>query len=809
MIYYMEEKNMVQSPLKLRTNKKKLELKKYGYFSGDRKEFIITTPRLPKPWINYLYNEKYCAIVSHTGGGYSFEQDCRTKRITAWNPDNLFTDRPGRYVFLRDNENRKYWSINWQPICPETQDFQCIHGLGYTVISSTVNKIRGQITYFVPLKGSLEIWKIKISNESKKKRDLSLFSVVELIINDFQVESLFKNIFAMHNRAWFDKKLQAIISAKNSWGWEGVYPYRTYFGANFEVHRWETRRESFYGIPILPSRPKAVIEGRCANIENLGENMVSALQHNFTIKPEEEKNFVILLVHTKERELAKKLLTKYRSLLAVDKALQEVKTFWDKVINTVKVKTPDEDFDRLVNIWLKYQLYTTNAWSRSPSYYHEGTGGRGYRDSCQDAEGILSLDSAHAKNKLRKIAILHAREGYCASGWSDDYGPFKDAPRADHPVWFTYAVAEYVKETGDINFLNEKAKWLDGGEGTIFEHCLANINYLWTHRGQHGLSLIGAADWNDAIDSAGDKGRGESVWLGIAFHRTLLYAARLAGILGKKDIEKDLLNRADEIRRIVNGPAGWNGRWFKTGYTDEGDPFGSIENKEGRIHINSQTWAVLSEICDTEKQREVMSMVDKYCDSAHGPVLLAPPYRKIDPSIGRITKFTPGMKENGAIFCHATAFKIVADCMLGRGNKAYESFCKINPMTQNIDVYKAEPYVFAEYLIGPSHPYRFGEGAYTWLTGTAAWIYLVATEWILGARRDFEGLRIDPCLPEHWEKCWIERPFRNAIYRIKIENPKHVEKGVKEIYVDGEKVNGNIIKPHADGKIHEVRVIMG
>lgn len=782
---------------------------KYGRFSKDGKEFIITTHCLPKPWVNYLYNEKYCAIVSHTGGGYSFEQDCKTKRITAWTPDNLFTDRPGRYVFLRDDESGEYWSINWQPICPEKQNFQCIHGLGYTTISSTVNKISGQITYFVPIKDSLEIWKIKISNRDSKKRKLSLFSVVELIINDFQLEMLFKNIFAMYNKAWFDKESQTIISAKNTWGWTGVYPYRTYFGANFKVHGWETRRESFYGSPLLLSKPKAVRDGKCANTDNLGENMVSALQHDFVIKPKEEKEFVILLIHAKNRLIAKNLLARYRNLKNVDKALQEVKHFWNEVIGRVKVKTPDEDFNRMVNIWSKYQLYTTNAWSRSPSYYHEGTGGRGYRDSCQDAEGILSLDAGYVKNKLRKIAKLHGKDGHCAPGWSDDYGPFTDTPRADHPVWFTYTLKAYVEETGDINFLNEKAKWLDGGEGTIFEHCLANIDYLWKNRGRHRLPLIGIADWNDAIDSAGDKGRGESVWLGISFHRTLLFAAGLAKILGKNDVEKDLIHKANEIRKIINGSAGWDGKWFKAGYTDEGNPFGSVKNDQGKIHINSQTWSILSKVCDLDRQKQVMSMVDKYCDSPHGPVLLAPPYTKIDLSIGRITKFAPAIKENAAIFCHAVTFKIMADCMLGRGDKAYNSFCKINPMKQAPSLYKAEPYVFAEYLVGPSHPYRFGEGAYTWLTGTAAWMYLAATEWILGARRDFDGLKIDPCLPKHWGKCRIERPFRNAIYRIEIENPNHVEKGVKEIYVDGAKINGDIIKPHGDGKVHEVKVMMG
>ena len=781
---------------------------KYSEFSKDNKEVVILRPDLPRPWINYLYNEEYCAIISHTGGGYSFEHDCKTKRITTWNPDNLFTDRPGRYVFLRDRDSKEYWSINWQPICPEKHNFQCRHGLGYTVISSETNKIKGEITYFVPRKEPMEIWKIKISNKDNKKRNLSMFSITELILGDFQTELLYKNIFAMYNKSWFDKKLQAIVSMKNTWGWGGVYPHQAYVGANFKIHGWETRRENFYGRYLIPSRPEAVLKGKCSNTDNHGENMVSALQHNFTLKPNEEREFVVMLVHAKSQQEGNKLLKKYRNLEIVEKSLKEVQNFWQKLVDKVEVVTPDKNFDRMVNVWSKYQLYTANTWSRSPSYYHEGTGGKGYRDSCQDAEGILSLNSEYVKNKLRAIAILHFKDGHTASGWSDHYGPFTDSPRADHPAWFTYTLSAYIKETGDIEFLNEKAKWLDGGQGTMFEHILANINYLWTHRGKHGSPLIGIADWNDAIDSAGDEGKGESVWLGIAFHRTLLYGAELAGVLGKKDIQADLLSKAKEMKKILNSSAGWDGRWFLGGYTDEGKPFGSSKNKEGSIHMNSQTWAVLAEVCNDKRQKQVMSMVDKYCDTVHGPALLRPAYKQTDLSIGRITKFVPGVKENGAIFCHAVAFKIVADCMAGRGNEAFDSYQKINPACQK-NGYKVEPYVFAEYLIGPDHPYNFGEGAYTWITGTAAWMYLAATEWILGARRDFEGLRIDPCIPSKWNKCFIKRTFRDDTYEISIKNPKHVSKGVQSITVDGTPIEGNLVKYFGDGKVHQVKVIMG
>ena len=782
----------------------------YGHFSSDGREYIITDPNLPRPWINYLYNSEYCAVISHTGGGYSFFKDCRTTRLTTWNPENLYTDRPGRYIFLRDNDSGRYWSLNWQPICPEKQDFQCRHGQGYTVIKSRVAKIRGKITYLVPRDEPCELWQVSIKNEDTKERNISVFSYVNQILGDFQLELLFKNIFALYNEADFDTELEAIIAQKHTWGWERAFPYIGFFGSSAPVRGYDCRKEAFWGRYERANRPEVLVKGRCTNSKAYGENMVSSLEHNFKLKPEEEISFTIIMGLAKEKREAARLLKKYRDPNEVKKALKKINHFWQSLMEKVVIETPDPDFDRMVNIWSKYQLYTANTWSRSPSYYHEGTGGRGYRDSCQDAEGILSLDAAYTKNKLRTLATMHFKDGHCASGWSDDYGPFTDSPRADHPVWFTYTLVSYVKETGDIDFLREKIRWLDGGEGTIFEHTLANLSYLWKNRGRHKVPLIGIADWNDAIDMAGRKGKGESVWLGIAFHRSLLYAAQLAHLLNKKEVEEELLDKASQMKEILNSSLGWDKGWYLAGYNDEGEKFGASECREGRIHLNPQTWSILARVSEGEREKKVLAAIDKYCDTRHGPVLLHPAYTTLDLSLGRITKFARGIKENAAIFCHAVAFKIVADCMAGRGDKAYQSYSKIHPMKQpNYEVYKAEPYVFAEYLVGPDHPYLFGEGAFTWITGTAAWMYLAATEWILGARREFEGLRVDPCLPRSWHRCRIKRTFRGDVYDILIKNPEGVEKGVRKLMVDGKKIKGSVIRPFGDGRVHNVEAIMG
>jgi len=440
----------------------------------------------------------------------------------------------------------------------------------------------------------------------------------------------------------------------------------------------------------------------------------------------------------------------------------------------------------------------------------------------------MSIDLAHAKKKIKQLVSLIRRDGTCAPGFSDTTGPAKHRPNKDHPAWLTYTVASYIKETGDKDILKEyapylKDKWINGwdvdpdfkggscidGEGTIFEHLEKNLNYTFNDVGPKGLPLIGHADWNDAIDAAGIKLKGESVWLAMALVRSLKMLAELALLVGKSQKADELLNKAKTMSSRINDIA-WDGAWYKRGFTDDGTPYGSRKDKEGKIYINAQSWSILSGVISKERQKKVLASVDKYLDGPHGIALFSPAYSKWDPKLGRISMFSEGTKENAAIFCHAVTFQVVAECIAGRGTKAYQSMKKIMPSCQkNYDLYKTEPYVYAEYLVGPEHPYLYGEGAFTWITGNAGWNFLAATEWLLGAKRDYEGLRIDPCIPKSWKKCKITRPFRGATYEITIKNPKSKEKGVKRVLVDGEEINGTLIYPHKDKKVHKIEVLMG
>lgn len=808
---------------------------KAGDFSKDGYEYVIKRPLLPAPWVNFLTNEKYCAVISHTGGGYSFYKDPKTDRILYWVGRDLWRDKPGRYVFVRDMESGEIFSLTWQPLMADLDRFECRVGLGYQVISSEHMGIEGRIVYFVPRNDSCEVWRVTIKNKSERNRRLRIFSYLEWMIGD-NVEMNFHNIAILYNRAWFDQKANAIFAKKTLVFGQAVYeqlpvyanPLIAFIGSSEKATGWDCHKQVFLGPYNDEGKPEAVYRGECSQSVCEGNEAIGVLQHDLSLAPGEERTIVFVVGETEGKDEALKILNKYRDLKTADSELEEVKRLWRGRVERVWITTPEEDFNRIINIWTKYQLYICNYWSRTPSYYHEGQGGRGYRDSCQDAQSLLPIDPEHSREKLLKIASLIRRDGTCAPGWSDTYGPFPQKPYKDHPVWFAPAVAAYVKETGDVGFLSEKAPWLkdawrDGGtrrdlnwhqgavedgKGTIFEHILAQLNYTFNDIGEHGLPRIGEADWNDALDMAGRNGRGESVWLGMALVRSMKTAAELADLIKQAETAQELRKNAEAMARQIN-KVGWDGEWYLRGFTDDGEPFGSSKNEEGKIYLNPQSWSILSGVVTPDRLPKVLDSMDKYLEGKYGLALFYPAYSKTDERIGRITAFARGTKENAAIFCHANTFAIVADCMVGRGDVAYRRMCKIMPCKQELERYKAEPYVFAEYLIGPEHPYEAGRGAYTWVTGTAGWSFMVANQYLMGVRPEYNGLRIDPCLPSTWKQCTIVRPFRGEIYEIKVEKPEGVQRGVKEITVDGKPIEGNLIKTFSDKKLHKVHVLMG
>lgn len=812
---------------------------KYGHFSSDGLEYIITDPATPTPWINYLTNDKYCAIISQTAGGYSFYKDCRTDRILRWAPDYKNYDRPGRYIYAKEAKSgkaagkSKVWSLTYQPVRAKLDSFECRHGLGYTTVSSKYSNVRSQITYFVPVDDDCEVWLVSLTNESNKEKKLELYPYIEWLVGDYQEELRYRNIMNLYNRMWFDQQHQLIFGWKTAF-WQGMnikeFKNFAFFATSLDVKGYATRKQEFLGRYNTEERPEAIFDGAFKNSELCsGEDGIGCFKHVVKLAARQTKEFVVVLGATEGQAHAIKLVTKYRDLPTAKKALAETKALWkSRIVGNVVVKTPDNEFDQMVNTWVKYQVYICNLWSRSPSFYHEGSGGRGYRDSCQDSESIVSINHDLTRKRILQIASLIRQDGTSAPGWSDTAGPNQHRPNKDHQIWLTATVRAYIQETGDKDILKEyvpylKDKWVGGwevdhqhkggatsdGEGTLLEHLEKNLDYCFNDVGERGLPKIGHADWNDAIDAAGKRHKGESVWLAQALVRSQKYFAELAELMGEKEKAQQFLDKAKTMAERVNSVA-WDGDWYTRGFTDDGIPYGVKNYDEGKIFIMSQAWSILSGIAEGERLQKVLKSCDKYLDGPHGIAMFYPAFTKFRPELGRISMFSEGTKENAAVFAHAAHFLLVAYCMAGRGNKVYEGMSKIMPNKQkNYDLYKSEPYVYAEYLVGPENPYRYGEGQFTWITGASGWAFMAATEWVLGARRDYDGLRIDPCLPSHWKKCSIRRPFRGDVYEIEIENPKGVERGVRELYVDGDLIRGNLVKPFGDGKTHNVRVVMG
>ncbi len=804
----------------------------YGHFSTDGTEYIITNPNTPRPWINYLTNETYCSVISQCAGGYSFYKDCRTNRLTRWLPENWHFDRPGKYIFVR--ENKKSWSLTYQPLRVKPQSYECRHGLGYTSISSLNNGIQSNVTYFVPEHDDCEVWIVTLSNKTKKVRKLEVYPYVEFLIGDYHEELRYRNIMNLYNRIWFDKAHDAVFAKKTA-QWQGmnIQPFDTllFFASSLKVNACCTQKEAFTGRYNTEEKPEAILEGKYKNFHLCsGEDAIGSFKHQVTLKSGETKTFTVILGQATGVAAIAKILNKYRDVKQAQKELENTKTIWKKrIVGNLIVETPDKDFNTMMNVWVKYQVYICNLWSRSPSYYHEGSGGRGYRDSCQDSEGLCSINPELTRKKILKIASLIRRDGTSAPGWSDTNGPNKHRPNKDHQVWLTATVSAYVKETGDKEILNEyvpylKDQWIGGwesdpnfkgdattdGEGILLEHLEANLKFCFNDVGEKGLPRIGHADWNDAIDAAGIRHKGESVWLAQALVRSLKMLADIFGVIGDQHKKDEYLQMAKTMDERINTLC-WDGAWYVRGFDDDGVVYGSKNDKEGKhIYINTQAWAILGGVARDERLKLLLESVDKHLNGPHGLALFYPAYSSWVKRLGRISMFSEGTKENAAVFCHAATFMIVGYCMAGCGDKAYEAMKKIMPNAQkDMDLYKTEPYTYAEYLVGPENPYRYGEGAFTWITGTSGWTFMAATEWVLGARRDFGGLRIDPCIPKKWKKCSIRRPFRGDIYDIEILNPHGKEKGVKQVIVDGEEIQGNLVKPFGDGKVHKVQAILG
>ncbi|MDZ7333278.1 MAG: glycosyl transferase family 36 [candidate division KSB1 bacterium] len=781
-------------------------MNKYGYFSEDRLEFVITRPDTPAPWVNYLSNGKYHGLISNTAGGFSFYISPRDSRITRWRYNSLPVDRPGRYILLRDRETTAFWSPTWQPTFTPVKDYECRHGMYYTRITSQFNQIRSSILYFVP-SDDLELWLVTLKNESDHARQLDIFSFVELCLGHALVDLINQPNDQHFNEVFFDRGDQILFATKRYWvrftsatvkqandAWDKY----VFFSSSLPIIGWDGSKDQFIGRWRSEQNPIAVQNGRCFNSEITAGDAVAALQMELTLQPNEEREFVVHLgvVPKQEgyQEKAVQLVQKYRNLDVVKNEFSKLKAEWSDYRGSVQVQTPDENMNTMINVWNQYQTSVTFRFSRDASYYHGGLlFGRGYRDSCQDVMGPVIPRPNWVKERIVEMARYQFSNGSTYHLYYPLIGGGERTGHSDTPLWLPLAIMVYLKETGDFDFLQQNIPFSDIGEATIQQHLYAAIDYVLGTLSPRHLAKIGPGDWNDTLDYLGREGRGESVWVSMFLAYILKETIELCQLIGDQAKSDRYHSAYQTVKQAINDHC-WDGEWYIRATNDQGEIIGSASNEEGQIFLNTQSWAVISGVAEGQRAIQCMDMVIRHLETPKGPKILHPAYTKINPRIGLATRCVPGKKENGAVFNHPVSWAILAECLLGRGDRAFEIYQKALPMNPIIDIdrYQVEPYVYAEYVTSPDHP-TFGQASHSWLTGSSAWMLRDGIDYILGVRPTYRGLLIDPCIPHQWKFYRVIRKFRGKTYHIEVHNPHGLNKGINQVEVAETKISGNLI----------------
>ncbi len=810
---------------------------KYGYFDDKNREYVITRPDTPLPWINYLGCEDYFGIISNTAGGYSFYRDARLRRLTRYRYNNAPFDFGGRYIYLREDETGQFWSPSWQPTQNELQDYTCRHGMGYTIIGSTCNQIKAETRYFVPLGENLEIWQLQVTNQRKKEAQLSVFSAIEFCLWDAQDDaSNFQRNFSTGQ-----------VEIEN-----GVIYHKTeyrerrdhfaYFACSPKPAGYDTQRDVFLGRYRSWNNPAAVERGRSFNSVAHGWAPIGSHHIKLSLKPGETRQVIFVLGYhenpkeckfdppasqTINKKTVKPVIAKYLKPVEVEKAFTALQNYWEKILGLYQVKTPDKHADRMVNIWNAYQCMATFNMSRSASFYESGIGrGLGFRDSNQDLLGFVHMVPQRARQRVLDLAATqlpgggayHQYQPLTKRGNNDIGGNFND-----DPLWLILGTIAYVKETGDFSILDEKVPYDNqpGSETPLYEHLQRSLTYTLQRIGPHGLPLIGRADWNDCLnlncfsDTPGqsfqtttnkDGQVAESVFIAGLF---VLAANELAELAEQRGLKTEVkqYRQAAELMSAVVKKHGWDGQWFVRAYDDFGKKVGSKECKEGKIFIEPQGFCVMAGIGIEEGLAEkALNSTHKLLGTNHGIMLQQPAYSKYYLELGEISSYPPGYKENAGIFCHNNPWVMIAETRLGRGDQAFATYIRINPSAREnlADVHRCEPYVYAQMIAGADAP-THGEAKNSWLTGTAAWNYVAITQHILGIRPAYDGLMVAPVIPEAWKGFSASRLFQGVRYDITV---KRVGKGNRvELIVDGKAVAGNVIPKPGDGR-NRVKVMV-
>lgn len=823
---------------------------KFGFFDDANKEYVITSPKTPYPWINYLGTQDFFSLVSNTAGGYSFYKDARLARITRYRYNNVPTDAGGRYFYI--NDNGTVWNPGWSPVKTELDEYVCRHGMGYTIIKGKKNGLSAEITFFVPQNFTGEIEKVVLKNESSQPKTFKLFSFIEWCLWDAQDDCT--NFQRNYNTGEVEIEGSTIFHKTE---YKERRNFFAFYTVNEYVDGYDTDRETFMGdIYHDFSNPVTVFEGKAHNSVADGWSPVASQMKEITLAPGEEKSLVYILGYVENpyeekwnadgsmnKSRAYDMMKRFDSAEKADAAFEELKQTWDKLLATYTISSPDDKLNRMVNIWNQYQCMVTFNMSRSASYFESGIGrGMGFRDSNQDLLGFVHQIPERARERILDIAATQLEDG----GNYHQYQPLtkkgNDAAGTnfnDDPLWMILSTAAYIKETGDYAILDEQVPYKNDEKlaQPLLDHLKRSFYHVVNNLGPHGLPLIGRADWNDCLNlNCFSRTPGESFQntasniakevdpeTGRPLNEQTAESVMIAGMftyIGPEYVElcrrKGLTEEADKAQAEIDKMKeaimrdGYDGEWFLRAYDAYGKKVGSKENDEGKIFIEPQGFCVMSGVGkETGDDLKALESVNKYLDTKYGLVLNNPAFTHYIVEYGEISTYPGGYKENAGIFCHNNAWIICAEASVGHGDRAFEYYSKIAPayLEDISDLHRTEPYVYAQMIAGKDAK-RHGEAKNSWLTGTAAWNFVAISQYILGIIPDYDGLKIDPSIPAKWDGYTVTRSFRGAEYTIKIENPNHVSKGIKSLTVDGKAVDGNVIRGITSGK-HEVVAVLG
>lgn len=818
----------------------------YGHFDNENREYVIDRVDLPVSWTNYLGVEDLCAVVNHTAGGYLFYKSPEYHRITRFRANAVPMDRPGHYVYLRDDESGDYWSISWQPVGKDQNKahYTCAHGMSYTRYACDYSGLKASQTLMIPRGEDVELWDVKIKNESAKTRQISVFSYCEFSFHHIQFDNLNFQMSLYSAGSSYENGIIEHDLFYDEFGYQ-------YFTSNFEPDSFDCLRDAFIGTYHTESDPQGVQRGQLSGSYEKGGNHCGALHKKLVLQPGEEVRLVFMLGEG-GREKGKAVRAKYSDVSNVDAAYADLHRFWEDKFSKFQIETPNEGMNTLINTWTLYQSEINIMFSRFASFIEVGgRTGLGYRDTAQDAMTIPHSNPRKCRQRIEELLKGLVSQGYglhlFEPRWfepetekkgfkSPTVVPEPDKKQivhgledtcSDDALWLIASIVEYIKETGDFAFADEIFSYADGESGTVYEHMMKILDFSAQQVGADGVCKGLRADWNDCLNLGG----GESALVSFLHFWALENFLQLARYRkDTKNVEKYAAMQ-EHVKEICNSQL-WDEEWFIRGITKDGRKIGTVKDTEGKVHLESNAWAVLSGAASYEKGICAMDSVRKYLFTPYGLMLNAPSYTKPDDSIGFVTRVYPGVKENGSVFSHPNPWAWAAECRLGRGDRAMEFYNALCPYYQNdkIEIRQAEPYSYCQFIMGRDHT-AFGRARHPFMTGSGGWAYFSATRYMLGVRPGFEELVIDPCIPSEWETFTMTRVWRNVRYHITVKNPSHVMAGVQYAEMDakalsvrkepvslaneGDSSGESAMRTVAciplaeEGKTHEVVIVMG